>query len=87
LKEADDALLQIDETFPSTDNIKKLVIQEAKVPKIHNFPETMQKYVSLLDAENLIYVLSDSGMKGKILDFPKLLIFNCFVGKVFRKIE
>jgi len=80
LKEADDAVFQIDETFPSTDNIRKLVIQEAKVPKIHNFPETMQKHVSLLDAENLIYVLSDSGMKGNISDFSKFVISNLFPG-------
>jgi len=72
LEKADDAVFQIDETFPSKDNIKKLVIQEAKATKIHNFPETMQKYVSLLDAENLIYVLSDPGMKGTIGDFSKL---------------
>jgi len=56
LEKADTPVLQIDETFPSTDNIKNLVIQEAKVPKILNFPETMRKYVPLLDAENLIYV-------------------------------
>jgi len=55
----------MNETFPSANNLKMLVRRQVKVPKIRDFPQTIQRQVvSLFDAKNVIYVLSDDNLKG-----------------------
>jgi len=70
------AALQMDENFtPNSKNVKQLLGLKSETPTRSDLVELINKFLAMLNAENMIYVLADPDVKG----FIHVYLHECFM--------